>query len=111
MTPRYTHQFTTVFSNDFQICSLISCLDFISCVFLFTTLKRSLVILYYLAMLLYKVYDAACCYQCCRVCVCVRPSVCLVVTTTGALEPFNGPFSRTTRVSRYQKGKNQSGFY
>ena len=25
--------------------------------------------------------------------------------------PFNGPFSRTTRVSRYQKGKNQSGFY
>ena len=34
----------------------------------------------------------------CRVCVCVcvcpsvRPSICLVVTTTGALEPFNGPF-------------------
>ena len=25
--------------------------------------------------------------------------------------PFNGPFSGTTRVSRYQKGKNQSGFY
>ena len=24
---------------------------------------------------------------------------------------FNGPFSGTTRVSRYQKGKNQSGFY
>ena len=24
---------------------------------------------------------------------------------------FNGPFSRTTQVSRYQKGKNQSGFY
>jgi len=23
---------------------------------------------------------------------------------------FNGPFSGTTRVSRYQKGKNQSGF-
>ena len=25
--------------------------------------------------------------------------------------PFNGPLSGTTRVSRYQKGKNQSGFY
>jgi len=25
--------------------------------------------------------------------------------------PFNGPFSRTTQVSRYQKGKNQSGIY
>ena len=25
--------------------------------------------------------------------------------------PFNGPFSGTTRVSRYQKGKNQPGFY
>jgi len=25
--------------------------------------------------------------------------------------PFNGPFSRTTRVGQYQKGKNQSGFY
>ena len=25
--------------------------------------------------------------------------------------PFNGPFSGTTRVSRYQKGKNQSGIY
>jgi len=25
--------------------------------------------------------------------------------------PFNGPFSGTTQVSRYQKGKNQSGFY
>ena len=25
--------------------------------------------------------------------------------------PYNGPLSRTTRVSRYQKGKNQSGFY
>ena len=25
--------------------------------------------------------------------------------------PFNGPFSWTTRVSWYQKGKNQSGFY
>jgi len=24
--------------------------------------------------------------------------------------PFNGPLSRTTQVSRYQKG-NQSGFY
>jgi len=24
---------------------------------------------------------------------------------------FNGPFSGTTRVSRYQKGKNQCGFY
>ena len=24
---------------------------------------------------------------------------------------FNGPLSGTTRVSRYQKGKNQSGFY
>ena len=24
---------------------------------------------------------------------------------------FNGPFSGTTQVSRYQKGKNQSGFY
>jgi len=24
---------------------------------------------------------------------------------------FNGPLSATTRVSRYQKGKNQSGFY
>ena len=24
MKSRYTHQFTTVFSNDFQICSLIS---------------------------------------------------------------------------------------
>ena len=27
------------------------------------------------------------------------------------LLPFNGLFSRTTWVSRYQKGKNQSGFY
>ena len=25
--------------------------------------------------------------------------------------PFNGPFSRTTHVSQYQKGKNQSGIY
>ena len=25
--------------------------------------------------------------------------------------PFNGPFSGTTQVSRYQKGKNQSRFY
>ena len=25
--------------------------------------------------------------------------------------PFNGPLSGTTRVRRYQKGKNQSGFY
>ena len=25
--------------------------------------------------------------------------------------PFNSPLSRTTQVSRYQKGKNQSGFY
>ena len=25
--------------------------------------------------------------------------------------PFNAPFSGTTRVSRYQKGKNQSGIY
>ena len=25
--------------------------------------------------------------------------------------PFNGPLSGTTRVSRYQKAKNQSGFY
>jgi len=25
--------------------------------------------------------------------------------------PFNGPLSGTTQVSRYQKGKNQSGFY
>jgi len=25
--------------------------------------------------------------------------------------PFNGPLSGTTRVSRYQKGKNQSAFY
>jgi len=24
---------------------------------------------------------------------------------------FNGPLSWTTQVSRYQKGKNQSGFY
>jgi len=24
--------------------------------------------------------------------------------------PFNGPLSGTTRVGRYQKGKNQSGF-
>jgi len=24
---------------------------------------------------------------------------------------FNGPFSGTTQVSRYQKGKNQCGFY
>ena len=24
---------------------------------------------------------------------------------------FNGPFSGTTQVSQYQKGKNQSGFY
>ena len=26
------------------------------------------------------------------------------------IHPFNGPLSRTTRVSRHQKGKNQSGF-
>jgi len=25
--------------------------------------------------------------------------------------PFNGPFSWTTRVGRYQQGKNESGFY
>jgi len=27
------------------------------------------------------------------------------------IHTFNGPFSGTTRVNQYQKGKNQSGFY
>ena len=30
---------------------------------------------------------------------------------THTTHPFNGPLSRTTRVSRYQKGKTKSGFY
>ena len=30
--------------------------------------------------------------------------------TTTALHPFNGLSSRTTWVSRYQKGRNQSGY-
>ena len=30
---------------------------------------------------------------------------------TAHTHPFNGPLSGTTRVSRYQKGKTQSGFY
>jgi len=34
-----------------------------------------------------------------------------VFCTCAYIHPFNGPFSRTTWVSRYQKGKNQSGFY
>jgi len=34
----------------------------------------------------------------------------LINATTTTLHPFNGFFSRTTWVSRYQKGKNQSGF-
>ena len=33
------------------------------------------------------------------------------VGKTTHTHPFNGPLSGTTRVSRYQKGKNQSGFY
>ena len=36
------------------------------------------------------------------------------VTTTHThthTHPFNGPLSGSTQVSRYQKGKNQSGFY
>ena len=33
------------------------------------------------------------------------------ILTTTHTHPFNGPLSGTTRVSRYQKGKNQSGFY
>jgi len=31
-------------------------------------------------------------------------------TTTTLLHPFNGPFSGTTRVSRYQKGKTNLDF-
>ena len=34
----------------------------------------------------------------------------LINATITTLHPFNGFFSRTTWVSRYQKGKNQSGF-
>ena len=34
----------------------------------------------------------------------------LTYTTTTTLHPFNGPFSRTTRVSRYQKGKTNLDF-
>ena len=34
------------------------------------------------------------------------PFICFTHT-----HPFNGPLSRTTWVSRFQKGKNQSGFY
>ena len=30
--------------------------------------------------------------------------------TTTQTHPFNGPFSRTTRVSRYQKGKTNQDF-
>ena len=30
---------------------------------------------------------------------------------TAHTHAFNGPLSGTTRVSRYQKGKTQSGFY
>ena len=33
------------------------------------------------------------------------------ITSHTHTHPFNGPFSATTQVSRYQKGKNQSGFY
>jgi len=33
------------------------------------------------------------------------------VSTHTHTHSFNGPFSGTTRVSRYQKGENQSGFY
>jgi len=32
-------------------------------------------------------------------------------TTHTHTHPFNGPFSGTTQVSRYQKGKTKSGFY
>ena len=31
-------------------------------------------------------------------------------TTTSHTHPFNGPFSRTTQVSRYQKGKTNLDF-
>ena len=34
-----------------------------------------------------------------------------VTTTHTHTHPFNGPLSGSTQVSRYQKGKNQSGFY
>jgi len=34
-------------------------------------------------------------------------SLCLL-TTTATLQPFNGRFSRTTWVSRYQKGKTKA---
>ena len=47
----------------------------------------------------------------------VRPSVCLRVCpimgpqrTHTHTHPFNGPLSRTTRVSRYQKGKSNLDF-
>ena len=33
-----------------------------------------------------------------------------IATTTTTLQPFNGPFSGTTRVSRYQKGKTDLDF-
>ena len=35
----------------------------------------------------------------------------LYLSTHTHTHPFNGPFSGTTRVGRYQKGKKQSGFY
>ena len=47
---------------------------------------------------------------------CIIFIVIVIVKLKGTLpythtHTFNGPLSGTTRVSRYQKGKNQSGFY
>ena len=41
----------------------------------------------------------------------VSINVCWLCNTHTHTHPFNCPFSGTTQVSRYQKGKNQSGFY
>jgi len=44
----------------------------------------------------------------------VVPVVCLLPLSNNLLsthtQPFNGPFSRTTRVSQYQKGKTNLDF-
>jgi len=38
------------------------------------------------------------------------PSVCSTNNTHTVTHPFNGPFSRTIRVSQYQKGKTSLDF-
>ena len=44
------------------------------------------------------------------VCVCILYSKLSTSKKTSHTHPFNGPFSRTTQVSRYQKGKTNLDF-